>query len=173
MKFKIEQIAINPKNPDIAKRLLSDLGLTQWVDDQVKARGEVMGEPDCENTANLSFNYQADRNGDYVKNDNAFAPLEFEILNYVEGENFCDYLPDWQVCHLGMHVTTEQLEEYRDYFNSKNIDVAQEVKTFSHENEVIKGKRLYHYVIFNTQHLIGVNLKFIVRLNPDGTPYSG
>jgi hypothetical protein len=32
---------------------------------------------------------------------------------------------------------------------------------------VIAGKRNYHYTIFATRHILGVDLKFIVRMDPN------
>ena len=45
--------------------------------------------------------------------------------------------------------------------------MAQEVFTESHTNPVIAGKRSYNYVIFDTREILGVDLKFIVRINKD------
>ncbi|WP_211257045.1 hypothetical protein, partial [Xanthomonas pisi] len=77
-----------------------------------------------------------------------------------------------QVSHLGMHVTAAELAEWRQFFNEEGIQVAQEVVTDSHTNPNIAGKRRYNYVIFDTREIIGVDLKFIVRLNQDGPPYT-
>jgi hypothetical protein len=158
-KFKIEQVAIYPYNPSIAKKILADLGLTDWSEDHVVAAGQVFGKPGV-NEANLSFNYQAGSGSD----ESAGKPLEFEVLNYTSGESWMDKR-DYQVSHLGMHVNDEELEEFRAYFTSMNIGVAQEVFTQSHTNPVIKDSRRYHYVIFDTHGLLGVDLKFIVRHN--------
>ena len=45
--------------------------------------------------------------------------------------------------------------------------MAQEVMTESHTNPVIAGKRTYNYVIFDTKEILGVDVKFIVRINHD------
>lgn len=168
--FKIEQIALAPGySAQCAKahKLLSDLGLTEWNRDTVNARGRVFGD-DGENVAELAFNYQAG-NG----NDPQGKPLELEVLRYIDGDNWLDSRETGTVSHLGMHVTTEQLADFRAYFEGEEIAVAQEVVTDSHTNPAIAGKRRYNYVIFDTKDIIGVDLKFIVRLNPDGTPYTG
>ena len=69
----------------------------------------------------------------------------------------------WSVSHLGMHVTEDELLEWRKFFAGRKIFVAQELHTDSHSNPVIAGKRWYHYVIFETRHILGVDVKFIVR----------
>lgn len=156
-KFKIEQIALCPKIMTAnARQLLCDMGLDDWSDDHVKARGEVFGGV-RENEADLAFNYQANPEGS----------LELEILNYTEGDNWMFDRPA-RVSHLGMHCSAEQLEEWREFFDKRDIEVAQEVITESHTNPAIKDSRRYNYVIFDTYSILGVDVKFIVRL-----PYSG
>jgi hypothetical protein len=157
--FRVEQIALAPIRCKVAQEILSDLGLNEWIVDKVAATGTVMGEP-CSNEATLRFNYQAGNGSDEA----AGKPLELEILEYTRGNNWIDenFISN-SVSHLGMHVTEEQLDEFRMYFFSKNIGIAQEVDTTSHTNEAIKDSRRYKYVIFDTRDLIGVDLKFIVR----------
>jgi len=174
-RFQIQQIAMVVCNTQAAFTLLSDLGLTDWIHDTVVAEGKVFGLEGA-NTANLHFNYQAGTGIEYIDGDGTqrydTKPLELEILDYTDG-------PNWMaengssldsVSHLGMHVTAEQLAQYRAYFEAEGIPVAQEVVTQSHTNDHIKDSRRYNYVIFDTRELIGVDLKFIVRLNVDGTP---
>lgn len=165
-KFQIQQIALNAPNNQSAIDLLTDLGLVEWTLDTVQAQGYVFGRTGA-NTADLAFNYQA---GDGNDND-ASKPLELEVLKYQNGANWLSERPV-NVSHLGMHVTNEQLLQYRAYFSSKGIGVAQEVMTNSHTNEAIKDTRRYNYVIFDTYEILGVDLKFIVRLNTDYTPYT-
>jgi hypothetical protein len=176
--FKIEQIALYPNNSERARTFLAKLGLSEWFHDTVVARGSVFTEKDCENTAHLAFNYQAG-NGEFVKdgdevNPQGYKPLELEVLDYREGENWMDVMTDsgevgWPgaVSHLGMHVTEEQLVEFDLVMREENIEIAQSVHTQSHTNPAIKDSRRYKYVIYDTRSLIGVDLKFIVRL-----PYS-
>lgn len=160
MNFFIEQIAINPIDPIAAKKLLSEIGAAEWAEDHVKASGYVFGLPGL-NEANLSFNYSLGRRDG--------AQLEFEILEYTTGENWMQRRPH-SVSHLGMHCTAEALQKWRDFFHQRGIGVAQEVVTDSHTNPVIKDSRRYNYVIFDTAAILGVDLKFIVRL-PVSTPY--
>lgn len=159
MNFKIEQIAIIlPTINKGGKELLAAIGLNEWTRDIVIADGTVKGIPAL-NKAELNFNYQVGEN------------LEFELLEYTVGDN-------WRsghsgVSHFGMHVTAGELEVWRALFDSHKVPVVQEVKTVSHTNPKIKDSRRYHYVIFGTRPMIGVDLKFIVRLNLDGTPFAG
>lgn len=154
LQFKIEQIALCPANPEMAQEMLRDLGMTDWFKDYVRARGEVHGRKDIVNEAELLFNYESQGNNPFL--------LELEILHYTVGDNWVsDNLPC--VSHLGMHVTEDELAEFRSYFEKKWINVAQEVFTESHTNPEIKDKRRYHYCIFETRHILGVDLKFIVR----------
>jgi hypothetical protein len=149
-KFHIEQIAIAPQDVVLAKALLADLGMNGWVEDQVEAVGTVYGE-DARNTANLSFCY-AQQNSFY----------EFEIISYKKGKS---WIEDNEPCvsHFGMHTTEEKLEEFAAVFKKYNILIAQEVYTESHTNPDIAGKRRYHYVIYETYPILGVDLKFIIR----------
>lgn len=157
--FRIEQIALCPTNPTLARQLLADLGLTEWFLDNVHATGVVRGASG-ENHALLSFNYQAGTGMD----KDAAKPLELEVLHYTAGNNWMLKSPN-TVSHLGMHVSDEKLEEFRAYFYSKGIGIAQEVDTLAHTNPAIKDSRRYHYAIFDTKDILGVDLKFIVRKN--------
>jgi hypothetical protein len=161
--FKIEQVALYPVNPLAARLLLSNLGLSHWIHDTVVAAGEVFGEAG-ENTAHLSFNYQSGNGSD----KEAGKPLELEVLHYADGPNWVDHqlegATESTVSHLGMHVTEDQLQEFDAVFRKHNISIAQRVHTQSHTNEAIKDSRRYKYVIYNTRSIIGVDLKFIVRL---------
>lgn len=170
--FKIEQIALSIPNAQRAQDFLAKIGLTEWFHDHVVAKGHVFqehpykGSHDEEtNEADLRFNYQAGNGSD----DGAGKPLELEILSYTKGENWIEEnvseldAHENQVSHLGMHVTAEELEGWRDFFYAEDISVAQEVNTESHTNPAIKDTRRYKYVIFDTRDIIGVDLKFIVR----------
>lgn len=165
--FKIEQIALYPENSVRARNFLAKLGMSEWFHDDVVARGSVHTERDCENEAHLAFNYQAGNGTDA----DAVKPLELEVLTYTDGENWMDVAMDCgevgkfgAVSHLGMHVTEEQLVEFDQVMRDEGISVAQRVVTKSHTNPAIKDSRRYKYVIYDTRFLIGVDLKFIVRL---------
>lgn len=153
MKFIIEQVAIYPHNADEAMKLLVDMGATSWTTDMVTASGDVFDEPGT-NVARLQFNY------DLIQGN------EFEVLEYLSGDNWVERGPTDRigtVCHFGMHCSEAQLKEWRAFFAERDIGVAQEVRTSSHTNVAIKDSRRYHYVIFDTKDILGVDLKFIVR----------
>lgn len=151
LKFQIEQVALHPRNPELAIQFLTDIGLGEWAKDHVKATGAVRGF-NSKNEANLAFNYESFA-GD--------KPLELEVLHYTDGPNWMAGAA--RVSHLGMHVTADELSEWRTFMANNQIKVAQEVNTYSHTNPVIAGKREYTYVIFDTYAILGVDLKFIVR----------
>ena len=166
LQFKIEQIALCPRHPERAIALLSKLGLEDWARDHVVASGQVFGAGGT-NEADLAFNYQSDRN--ISNHGEVHAPmgaLELEVLNYTNGNNWMAHRPR-RASHLGMHVTADQLAEFRAFFDSEGIAVAQEVFTDSHTNPHIKDSRRYNYVIFDTFEILGIDLKFIVRINID------
>lgn len=154
--FFIEQVAIYPRNPAKAKALLSLMGMDIWADDHVIATGKVRGK-DGTNEANLAFNYQG-----------LGRANELEILHYTKGPHWMRKLgrPAFRASHLGMHCTEIELLDWRNVFEKAGIKVAQEVRTKSHTNPVIDGKRKYHYVIFDTYDILGLDIKFIVRHDP-------
>lgn len=156
MKFIIEQVAIAPINPVEAKVLLAEMGAQEWHNDHVVATGKVFGKNGT-NEADLSFNYDL------------LDGKEFEVLDYTAGDNWIDtfFRGRNRVCHFGMHCSAEALVEWRKFFAKRNIPVAQEVFTDSHTNPVIAGKRKYNYVIFDTKGILGVDLKFIVRIDQE------
>lgn len=152
MQFKIEQIAICPKDPAAAIALLTAMGAAEWAKDHVVANGKVYAQ-EGRNEADLAFNYDL------------FGGKEFEVLNYTDGNNWMLH-PERlnSVSHLGMHCSAEELIQWRAFFAERGINVAQEVFTESHTNPVIAGQRWYNYVIYDTKAILGVDLKFIVRL---------
>jgi hypothetical protein len=161
MKFFIEQIALCPTDPERAKALLTDMGALAWALDHVEGSGTVFGFSTC-NEADLAFNYEL----------GPTKPLEVEVLHYTAGVNWM-MDPDRQnsVSHLGMHCTFAELEEWKTFFSDRHIYIVQSLTTLQHSNPVIAGHRRYEYTIFQTKDILGVDLKFIVRLNQDGSPY--
>lgn len=153
MKFEIEQVALCPENPAAAIALLTDMGMSEWAHDHVVARGAVLGGA-AVNEANLAFNYQG-----------LDQATELEVLHYTKGANWMADVPP-RVSHFGMHCSEEDLADWRAFFSERGIRVIQEVNTFSHTNPHIAGKRVYHYVIFDTYPILGVDIKFIVRHDP-------
>lgn len=153
MKFRIEQIAICPSNPHAAISLLTDMGLGEWARDHVVADGAVFQDAG-RNEADLAFNYDA----------TSTKPLELEVLHYTTGRNWMQHRDRVNsVSHLGMHCTAEELVQWTQFFADRQIPIAQSVDTVSHTNPVIAGQRWYRYCIFNTKHILGVDVKFIVR----------
>jgi len=150
----IEQVALCPKNPGAARELLSAMGIDEWVFDHVSARGNVARSRNVESEADLSFNYQA-----------LGIAKELEVLHYTRGPNWMRRLfrPRVRVSHLGMHCSESDVREWRAFFAARNIPVAQELWTERHTNAAIAGKRRYHYVIFDTYPILGVDVKLIVR----------
>ena len=152
MKFHIEQIAFAPTS-DRGRALLREIfAFGKWVEDTVIAKGEVKSKPSL-NEANLSFNYCPNE-----------KDLEIEILEYTIGSNWID---DQKACvsHVGVHVTEDELELWRDFFKRKKISVIQSVDTQVHSNGFLKNRgRKYHYEIYHTRSYIGTDLKFIVRI---------
>ena len=154
MKFFPDQIALCPRDPERAIALLTKLGMTEWARDLVTARGVVFGQP-MRNTAALAFNYQALEG----------HARELEVLHYTDGPNWMRAALEPRVSHLGMHVTDAELAQWRVFFASEGIVVAQEVVTTQHTNPyLIDNPRHYNYVIFDTHEILGVDLKFIVRI---------
>ncbi len=155
MKFHIEQIAIMPRDPIAARELLAAMGAVEWAQDHVTATGEVFGENIGVSEAELSFNYQMNRQDG--------KPIEFEILHYVkDSEHWLEGAAP-SVSHLGMHTSAEDLEKWRKFFADRGMTIAQELVTRHHTNPVIAGKKWYNYVIFDTRRILGVDIKMIVR----------
>lgn len=153
LQFKIEQIAIAPRNTQAAELLLRDMGWNDWTYDTVIAEGKVFDRDNVTNTAKLHFNYESQGSND----------IEFEILDYIQGDNWIrDQIPC--VSHVGMHCTPEELDEWKKFFAERGILIVQEVHTKSHTNEyLIEDDRTYHYTIFGTRQILGFDIKLIVR----------
>jgi hypothetical protein len=167
--FFIEQVALCPPDPLRAIELLTKMGLGEWARDHVLATGRVFGLGGT-NEADLAFNYQSTKGceasqelGGSVKIDKGLKPLELEVLHYTDGPNWMTARGP-SVSHIGMHCDMEELNQWRTFFAAENIAEVQSVRTLSHTNPVIKGKRSYNYVIFGTRAILGVDVKFIVRI---------
>lgn len=158
--FKIEQVALCPADPEKAIALLTRMGAGEWARDHVKASGNVFGMGGT-NEADLAFDYEM------LKSAN-----ELEVLHYTDGPNWMthsdqepvQYTRPGSVSHLGMHVSAPELLRWRKFMADEGFNEAQSVRTFSHTNPVIAGKRSYNYVIYDTRAVLGVDIKFIVRL---------
>ncbi len=151
LKFRIEQVALCPNDPVAARELLEAMGIGPWTDDVVVATGTVGGWA-ATNVATLGFNYSA------------LSGNELELLYYTQGDNWMAGA-EGRVSHIGTHCTEEELKRWMEFFAARNIFIAQEVHTDSHTNPAIKDSRRYHYVVFDTRSILGVDVKFIVRKN--------
>ena len=92
------------------------------------------------------------------------------MLHYTAGENWMEGYRANSVSHLGMHCTELELAEWSVFFAQRGIHSIQDVDTNSHSNPVIAGKRWYHYCIFDTRDILGVDIKFIVRRDTQDRP---
>ncbi len=154
MKFKIEQIALCPRDPAAAIELLDAMGAGDWARDHVRANGYVAaaGMKSSDNEADLAFEYDMLRDA-----------KELEVLHYTDGPNWMG--KNRRVSHIGMHCEMEEVYEWRKFFAERGINVAQSVNTTSHTNPNIKDIRRYHYIIFDTYDILSVDVKLIVRVN--------
>lgn len=147
--LKIDQIAFLARTDEDEHLIKYRLGLldAEWIEDVVKAEGLVDGDWNT-NVAKLLFNE------DYG--------IQVEILRYLNGANYTQNLKAGEICHIGMHVSSEDSAFVPPFFNSK---VAQEVETISHTNEFLTtiGRR-YHYTVYDTRKLFGVHFKIIQRI---------
>ena len=67
-----------------------------------------------------------------------------------------------------MHCSAEELEKMeRIFFTREQLKFLKRFLQTHIPILVIAGKRSYNYVIFNTRPILGVDLKFIVRINKD------
>jgi hypothetical protein len=167
--LRVDQVALHIADNvrPHALALLADLGLTEWVTDIARAEGTV-GEESATNAAELSFNY------DFFRNDG--KPVEFELLRPVEGPCWLSHTdvtgqaldspfrPASSVSHFGFHVDNdEELAKVDETMRRYGILCAQDVTTTSHTNPGTVGRR-YRYKIYRTRRILGVDLKFIRRL---------
>jgi hypothetical protein len=162
--FKIEQIEIRPENRERARKLLEKIGLTNWIDDLAAACGTV-GERTVQNVAQLSCCYDGEPAG----------PLKLELINFPSGANCMDGITQTLsskmgddtgsiISHIGMHCTLAELAQWRALLNEEGIAVVQETTTTSHANPAVANSRRYLFCTFGTRHILGCDLKFIVRL---------
>jgi hypothetical protein len=67
-----------------------------------------------------------------------------------------------------MHVTLDEMAIWKERMESESIPIIQEVYTQSHTNPfLLENGRRYHYVIFDTQRLLGFDLKLIRRIDKE------
>lgn len=152
MNFFIEQIAIFPPDHAAAKAFLEKLG-ARFIEDEVQAVGRVRDNSATHNVGRLSFDYDLAPDG-----------VELEVLSYKSGDHWMQpHAPS--VSHLGMHCSEKELDQWKQWFSNEGIGIVQEVWTMLHTNPyLLQKRRRYHYCIFGTRAILGVDLKFIVRV---------
>lgn len=161
--MKIDQVAFYANDPGYARDLFGVMfGMKEWVTDIALARGTVFGIEVQRMAGELSFNYQ--------------AGIEVEVLHYITplhwhsarakflGESLP---PGIFLSHIGTHV--DDMAVARLPFEKAGWGVAQEVRTYSHTNPyLLERGRTFHYVVWNSQSIIGYDLKLIQRIEAKG-----
>ena len=152
----LDQLAFYAADAMAVEKVKRMLGLenADWTEDFVTGHVSVFGEPGNISKARLLFNYDLGH--------------EVEILTYLQGPNWHRHRdkegngPSTKpgaepfVSHIGFHVNDLPLPTLA-------WPVAQRLTTTFHSNEAIKDRR-YEYVIYDTYHSLGVDLKYIKRL---------
>jgi hypothetical protein len=147
---KADQLAFIAFNDEDELAIKKQFGLenAEWVEDHVLARGEVRGLPG-ENKAKLLFNYD--------------LGIELEILRYLEGPNYAEWLQGGSMCHVGFHYDPAKGDGSVPTFDAPII---QRVETVSHTNQyLLDNGRKYRYTIYNTLSTLGVFTKIIERIH--------
>jgi hypothetical protein len=153
-KLKFEQVAIHVPDMEVALKNQADkIGLKNWVTDTVIGRVSVFGSPFERSVAKLAFNYD--------------SCYEYELLHYVSGPNWHSAknrnMNEYFFSHKSIHV--DDMESAKKHFSEIGFVIAQEMFTEEHTNPyLIKQKRKYHYTIFDTDKIIGFDLKLIKRI---------
>lgn len=156
---KFDQIAFYSRNLPRTRALLKVLfGLDQWVSDIVTGEGLVWGRKVTGLKGELCFNYQ--------------TGVELELLCYPEGQGWHasrgplkDLFSSKSIflSHVGVHVA--DMAKARLPYELKGWYVAQEIWTTHHTNPyLVENGRTYHYVVFDSRDIIGVDLKLIERI---------
>jgi len=134
--MKLDQIAIHDATGLPLKKFYDSLGANSWADDIVISKGIILFDDTyhkTENTAHLSFNY------------NLF-PMEFELINYIEGDNFLRFTTYGTISHFGSHVNS--IHVWREFMKVRDFTLVQEVITQSHTSDKVHPNRRYHYAIY-------------------------
>jgi hypothetical protein len=159
MSVKITQVAIGVRkgSENYVSEIKNLLGAVDWIFDTVKFSGSVFGEKTESTEAKLNFNYDL------------IPGVEFEILEYTDGINWHEdrgsiYSNLPFISHLGLHIDDwEEFCSLRNRLVASGCDIAQSADTFEHSNPDVPDTRRYHYLIMNTIHLFGFDLKLIYR----------
>lgn len=154
--IKLEQVAIYAPDPYAKQQLLTQaLGLTEWVEDTVRAIGEVFGV-EQENLATLLFNHQLGYELELICYHNATQPNNWHSARGTD-------MTTTFLSHKGYHVT--DMPAAKKHYRECGFKIAQEVWTVSHTNQFLRDTgRRYHYVVYDTRDLLGFDLKLIERV---------
>lgn len=163
--FKPTQVAIGVVNLRALRDIKALINLIvpssePWTEDEATAKGFVRTAEghiykDVLNVGSLHYKYDM------------IPGIELELLCYTSGANFLQgrFKDSTAVLsHLGMHVTKDEMKQWRDWAIASKINIAQEVQTLKHTNPKIKDIRRYKYMILDTYKLLGFDLKFIERI---------
>jgi hypothetical protein len=150
--MEFEQIAMVADKEFTVQESITEAGWV-WHRDIVTAKG-IVDRGDgmnrvVENKAELRFNYEM------------FPGKEFELLHYIDGENFLGARIPGTMSHFGVHVPL--IDDFRDYLANKGFWLVQEVVTIDHTG--VPDNRHYHYAIYR-HHKHKVAWKLIERLDP-------
>lgn len=136
--------------------MLRDIGLTDWFVDNVTAKGKMHERENIEVMEQCFSTYEADDNSEIR------TPVALELSRHIAGPTYNGIQRNF-VSHLGMYVTEEQLDRFRIYFDNKWVAVLMDMDTTNHSDPSTNVTARFHYVVFDTRPIIGVDLMFIVR----------
>jgi hypothetical protein len=150
---------------------MGGLGHSDWATDRNVAQGTVFGQQtQVQGVLNFSYSYVN------VKPGMTSKGVEFELLTYdAPTQTNTDWhsaraaatgvpLPPCKLSHLGFHVPNVELVK-QHLVTEGGLVIAQEVLTESHTNPFLVAEgRKYHYLILDTEAILGYDLKFIQRI---------
>jgi len=153
--MQFEQIAIN----DHADFPLMKMFSGDWKKDTVVSKGIIRDESNVgyrkiENTAMLRFNYHV------------FPGKELELISYIDGPNFLNFVNYGAISHFGTHV--KSIDDYCTVLHDQGFMVIQNVITQSHQSPNVLPYRRYHYVIYGHDNL-HFKIKLIERIDVKDT----
>ena len=150
--MKFDQIAIHDRENLPLKIMFNSLGAQNWIEDVVEAKGVMETGAELfapiHNKAHLAFNYD-------------LFGCEFELINYLEGDNFLRFINYGALSHIGIHVNS--IENQREFMKIRGFKLIQEVITQSHSAPKVSPGRRYHYAIFRHNN-VHMHFKLIERI---------
>lgn len=162
--FKMDQLAFASQGEGLAKDIMARLG-GEWIEDTVE-----FVTLDGSNTGTYKLYYNYDFGIEYellVWKSGLFwlQPVVYPLgsISTPQREGaLSHHIP--VPSHIGTHVpnAVKAASEWATYLGVK---VAQAVETVRHTNEyLLERNRRYRYVILDTRHILGADLKFIERI---------